>query len=113
MSAVDHICCIFLREHDGQCRYSIPLDCMVCVYIVRGVLAVSYTHLDVYKRQPLKQCVFDDSHSPKYQKFKIDKLPKIIYYEKWDYKDYIPYLSLIHICQFIKTISPQKPYEEE
>ena len=38
MSAVDHICCIFLREHDGQCRYSIPLDCMVCVYIVRGVL---------------------------------------------------------------------------
>ena len=29
---------IFLREHDGQCRYSIPLDCMVCVYIVRGVL---------------------------------------------------------------------------
>ena len=40
---------------------------------------------------PLKQWVFDDSHSPKYQKFKIDKLPKIIYYEKWDYKDYIPY----------------------
>ena len=38
MSAVDHICCIFLGEHDGQCRYSIPLDCMVCVYIVRGVL---------------------------------------------------------------------------
>lgn len=30
---------------------------------------------------PLKQWVFDDSHSPKYQKFKIDKLPKIIYYE--------------------------------
>ena len=42
---------------------------------------------------PLKQWVFDDSHSPKYQKFKIDKLPKIIYYEKWDYKDYIPYLE--------------------
>ncbi len=42
---------------------------------------------------PLKQWAFDDSHSPKYQKFKIDKLPKIIYYEKWDYKDYIPYLE--------------------
>lgn len=42
---------------------------------------------------PLKQWVFDDSHSPKYQKFMIDKLPKIIYYEKWDYKDYIPYLE--------------------
>ena len=31
---------------------------------------------------PLKQWVFDDSHSPKYQNFKIDKLPKLIYYEK-------------------------------
>ena len=27
---------------------------------------------------PLKQWAFDDSHSPKYQKFKVDKLPKII-----------------------------------
>ena len=26
---------------------------------------------------PLKQWTFDDSHSPKYQKFKIDELPKI------------------------------------
>ena len=24
---------------------------------------------------------------------RIDKLPKILYYEKWDYKDYIPYLE--------------------
>ena len=36
---------------------------------------------------PLKQWTFDDSNSPKYQKFKIDKFPKIIYYKKWDYKD--------------------------
>lgn len=42
---------------------------------------------------PLKQWAFDDSHSPKYQKFKVDKLPKIIFYEKWNYKDYIPYLE--------------------
>ena len=42
---------------------------------------------------PLRQWVFDDSHSPKYQKFKIDQLPKIIHYEIWDYKDYIPYLE--------------------
>ena len=26
---------------------------------------------------PLKQWAFDDSHSPKYQKFKVDKLPVI------------------------------------
>lgn len=51
------------------------LFCFICRYI------------------PLKQWSFDDSHSPKYQKFKIDKLPTIIYYEKWDYLDYIPYLE--------------------
>lgn len=37
---------------------------------------------------PLKQRGFNVSHSPKHQKFKIDKLPKIIYYEKRDNKDY-------------------------
>ncbi len=42
---------------------------------------------------PLRQWAFDDSHSPKYQKFKIDQLPKIIHYETWNYKDYIPYLE--------------------
>ena len=42
---------------------------------------------------PLRKWAFEDSHSPKYQKFKIDQLPKIIHYEIWDYKDYIPYLE--------------------
>lgn len=36
---------------------------------------------------PLRQWAHDDSHSPKYQKFKVDRLPRIVYYEKWDYKD--------------------------
>ena len=41
---------------------------------------------------PLKQWAFDDSHSPKYQKFKIDELPKIISYKQdWDWKELIPY----------------------
>jgi len=42
---------------------------------------------------PLKQWIHDDSHSPKYQKFKINELPKILTYEPWDYKDYIPYIE--------------------
>ena len=34
---------------------------------------------------PLKQWAFDDSHSPKYQKFKVDQLPKIVYHHQdWD-----------------------------
>ena len=41
---------------------------------------------------PLKQWAFDDSHSPKYQKFKVDKLPLIQPYEQdWTYKELIPY----------------------
>ena len=40
---------------------------------------------------PLKQWAFDDSHSPKYQKFKIDELPKILHYEPWDYRLLLPY----------------------
>ena len=41
---------------------------------------------------PLKQWAFDDSHSPKYQKFKIDELPLITdFRQDWTYKELIPY----------------------
>lgn len=41
---------------------------------------------------PLKQWAFDDSHSPKYQKFKVDQLPRIISYQQdWTWEDLIPY----------------------
>ncbi len=33
----------------------------------------------------LKQMIFDDSNSPEYQKFKVDKLPNILKFEKVDY----------------------------
>ena len=42
---------------------------------------------------PLKQWAYDDSHSPKYQKFKVDKLPLILNVEPWDYMDYMAYLQ--------------------
>ena len=52
---------------------------------------------------PLKQWAFDDSHSPKYQKLKIDKLPKIISYKQdWDWKDLIGYYEQ----RYHKTIKP-------
>ena len=36
---------------------------------------------------PLKQWAFDDSHSQKYQKFKIDELPLITdFRQDWTYK---------------------------
>lgn len=42
---------------------------------------------------PLKQWAYDDSHSPKYQKFKIDELPLILKVEPWDYRDFMSYLA--------------------
>lgn len=42
----------------------------------------------ICKYIPLKQWAFDDSHSPKYQKFKVDQLPKIVYHHQdWNWKD--------------------------
>ena len=35
---------------------------------------------------PIRQWAFDDSHSPKYQKFKTDRLPIIIPFVKQDWK---------------------------
>lgn len=52
---------------------------------------------------PLKQWAFDDSHSPKYQKFKIDQLPKIISYKQdWEWTDLIDYYKQ----RYGKTIKP-------
>ena len=52
---------------------------------------------------PLKQWAFDDSHSPKYQKFKIDQLPLITdFRQDWTYKDLIPYFEK----RYGKTVTP-------
>jgi len=57
----------------------------------------------ICKYIPLKQWAFDDSHSPKYQKFKIDKLPRLISYEQdWKWNELIPYYEK----RYGKTIKP-------
>nr|WP_031275741.1 hypothetical protein [Clostridium beijerinckii] len=47
--------------------------------------------LFISKNIPLNQWAFDDSNSPEYQKFKVDKLPKIIRFEKVDYQFILAY----------------------
>ena len=42
---------------------------------------------------PLKQKIHDDSKSPKYQKFKVDRLPIIKRYEKVDWQFLQEYYS--------------------
>lgn len=56
----------------------------------------------ISKNIPLKQMVFDDSNSPEYQKFKIDKLPKILRFEKVDYILLLAYYK----HKYNKTIRP-------
>ena len=57
----------------------------------------------ICKYIPLKQWAFDDSHSPKYQKFKIDELPKIISHKHdWEWTDLIDYYKQ----RYGKTIKP-------
>lgn len=56
----------------------------------------------VCKYIPLRQWAHDDSHSPKYQKYKIDELPRIISIEPWDYRLFIPYIE----WRYNKKITP-------
>lgn len=56
----------------------------------------------------MKQFAFDDSHSPEYQKFKIDKPPRIIKHEVWHYSDYIPYIKARYGVD-IKPVNRRKP----
>lgn len=58
--------------------------------------------LFIAKHIPLKQWAFDDSHSPEYQKFKIDKLPKIFVPEPIDYQFLLAYYQ----HKYGKTVKP-------
>ena len=54
---------------------------------------ISYLFNFICKYIPLRQQMFDDSNSPKYQKFKVDEPPLIINREVWHYKDFIKYIK--------------------
>ena len=51
---------------------------------------------------PLKQWAFDDSHSPKYQKFKVDELPVIRTFIKQDWQFLLEYYQ----WKYGKTLKP-------
>ena len=58
---------------------------------------------------PLKQWAFDDSHSPKYQKFKVDELPRIQFHQhEWHWQLLIPYFEHRY-GKKIRPISRRKP----
>ena len=51
---------------------------------------------------PLKQWAYDDSHSPKYQKFKIDELPRIRTFIKQDWQFLLEY----YLWRYGKSLRP-------
>ena len=54
---------------------------------------------------PLRQWAFDDSHSPKYQKFKTDRLPVVICRQQdWNWKD----LQGYYAARYGKEVPPVK-----
>ena len=63
-------------------------------YIQDQQRIIRYLFSFICRYIPLRQWAFDDSHSPKYQKFKTDELPLITdFRQDWTYKELIPYFE--------------------
>ena len=63
---------------------------------------ISQLLIIIGKYIPIKQWAFDDSHSPEYQKFKVDELPKVFDPDPIDYLLLLDYYKL----RYGKTIKP-------
>ena len=63
------------------------------VYIQYLENHIKWLVLMLARYMPLGQMAYDDAHSPKYQKFKTDKLPIIIKFEKQDYLFLLKYYN--------------------
>lgn len=64
---------------------------------------ISQLLMFISKNIPLKQGAFEDSHSPAYQKFKVNKLPKIFNPEPVDNQLLFAYYK--HKYKYNKTSS--------
>ena len=69
-------------------QYLYQLNCWLITFICRYI--------------PLKQWAFDDSHSPKYQKFKVDELPRIRTFIKQDWQFLLEY----YLWRYGKPLKP-------
>ena len=74
-------------------------------YLLEGI---SKLLVFISKNIPLKQFAFEDSNSPKYQKFKVDKLPKIFNPDPVDYQLLLAYYK----HKYNKVVTPVKRRSE-
>jgi hypothetical protein len=68
-------------------------------YLIKQIYQLT---LFIAKHIPIKQWAFDDSRSPVYQKFKIDKLPTIKKFIKQDYNFLLEY----YLWKYGKPVKP-------
>jgi len=74
----------------------------LCVYIQYLEKTIEWLIQFIARNIPLRQMYYDDTHSPEYQKFKTDKLPVIIKFEKQDYE----FLLLYYKWKYKKSLKP-------
>ena len=74
----------------------------LCYYIQYLNKVIFFLLLFIAKYIPLKQWTYDDIHSPKYQKFKTDKLPIIKRFFKQDYRFLLEY----YLWRYGKSLKP-------
>lgn len=74
----------------------------LCWYNQYLLKIISFLLNFIVKFIPLKQFIFDDASSPKYQKFKTDKLPIIKKFEKLDFKFLLEY----YVWKYNKKLIP-------
>lgn len=74
----------------------------LCYYIQYLNKQIFFLLLFIAKHIPLKQWAYDDIHSPKYQKFKTDKLPIIKRFFKQDYHFLLEY----YLWRYGKSLKP-------
>ena len=74
------------------------------VYIQHLEKTIEWLLRFIAKHIPLGQMAYDDSHSPAYQKLKLDKLPTIIKFEKQDYE----FLLAYYLWKYKKPVKPIK-----
>ena len=79
-----------------------PIITQLLIIIQYQYKQICWLLMFIAKYIPLKQWAFDDVHSPKYQKFKTDALPKVIRYETVEYQWLLEYYKQ----RYNKVIKP-------
>lgn len=70
---------------------------------------ICYLLLFIAKYIPLRQWAHDEIHSPKYQKYKTDKIPLIKRFEKHDYTFLLEY----YLWKYKKPLKPVQPQKSK